>query len=229
MQYIQKQNQEPGDWSSWFTVPPNKRSFDYKADNSSMRNLRLAKSFLIEEQKGLCAYCQQTITVDNSSIEHVTAKEFNLELSTSYFNLVAVCKKNQIRDTYSREGKYHCDTSRGSNILPPIIFYSSAKSTTNNLNKFFKAYSDGSLVANHNLDPSIKMQVDAFIEILNLNHSNLMKKRGRDTLNGIIEASKSVTNKKSFWKSKYQSILNNPYQQFREYLLVYIGSKLGMN
>jgi len=64
MQFIQKQNIPPPNWDEWFTVAgnPGRRSFDYGADYTALTNLLHAKQYLIDEQYGLCAYCQQTIT-----------------------------------------------------------------------------------------------------------------------------------------------------------------------
>ncbi len=227
MQYIKKNNKEPDDWSSWFTVPPTRRSYDYGADYSSCPELHLAKSFLIEEQNGLCGYCQQKITVRDSSIEHVTPKEHNKELSTNYFNLIAVCKKQQIQDPITK--KLHCDSTRGSELISPIIFYANANSTATGLNKYFKAYSTGEVLAKDNLDAKTKNQVNAFIENLNLNHSVLKNKRAKDVLNGISIAANSVTDKQRFWRAQYNRILLNLGHPFREFLLVYIGPKIGLN
>jgi hypothetical protein len=46
-------------------------------------NLQNAQAYLIPEQNGLCTYCQQKIEIENSSMEHLTPKEHNKELSTS--------------------------------------------------------------------------------------------------------------------------------------------------
>jgi uncharacterized protein (TIGR02646 family) len=227
MQYIKKQNVEPVDWNQWFTVPPARRSFDYGADYRSCPNLNLAKAFLIKEQNGLCAYCQQKITVGDASIEHVTPKEHNKELSTNYYNLVAVCKRLQVPDPDTK--KLHCDSTRGSELISPIIFYANANSTATGLNKYFKAYSSGEVLAKDNLDAKTKNQVDAFIENLNLNHSVLKNKRAKDLLNGISLAANSVVDKHRFWRAQYKRILLDLEHPFREYLLVYIGPKIGLN
>jgi uncharacterized protein (TIGR02646 family) len=227
MQYIKKQNTEPVDWNQWFTVPPVRRSFDYGADFSSLPNLRLAKSFLINEQHGLCAYCQQKITIEDASIEHITPKEHNKELSTNYFNLVAVCKKQQVADPLTN--KLHCDSTKGSELLSPLVFYANAKSTGTRLNNYFIAYSSGEVVAKNNLETHTKSQVEAFIEILNLNHSILKNKRAKDVLNGISLAANTVADKHRFWRAQYNRILNNLSHPFREYLLIYIGPKIGLN
>jgi uncharacterized protein (TIGR02646 family) len=231
MQYIRKLDKEPTQWNKWFTVPPARRTFDYGVDYRSLNEIRLVKLHLINEQHHLCAYCQQKIEVDNSSIEHVTPKEHNKELSTSYFNLVAVCNKNQVKD-YST-GKLHCDKSRGSELIPPIIFYSNSESNINNLNHYFSAYSDGSITAKNSLPTIIKQQVEAFIEILNLNHSSLKETRAKVYLRGLTDAYSTLApgshQKNLFWRSRYEQILINRSQPFREFLLLFIGPKIGLS
>jgi uncharacterized protein (TIGR02646 family) len=230
MQYINKQDAEPADWDQWFTVPPNRRSFNYGQDSGSLPNLRKAKEYLINEQNGLCAYCQQKIEIENSSIEHVIPKEHNIELSTSYYNLVAVCNKNQIKDPETN--KFHCDRNRGSELISPIIFYSNSHSGSAKINCFFTAYADGQIVPKHNIKDNIKNQVQAFIDILNLNHANLLSKRAKDTLNGLTAAYKAIPDSNSqkgkYWNIQYNRLLSNVNHPFREYILIYIGNKLGM-
>jgi len=231
MQYINKHNTEPVDWNHWFTVPPARRTFDYGADYSALTNLNLAKLFLIEEQFGLCAYCQQKITLQDASIEHITPKEHNKELSTNYYNLVAVCKKQQVKDSITRT--LHCDSTRGSELIPPLVFYSNSQSTLHRTNKYFEARSNGEIVPKKNLDLNTYHQVESFINTLNLNHTNLVYKRAKDTLRGIIDAYICIPNgshqKAIFWRMKYQNVLNNPNQEFREFLLIFLGKKIGLN
>lgn len=229
MQYIKKQNTEPSDWNTWFTVPPNRRTYDYGKDSSSLPQLRSAKQYLIDEQNSLCAYCQQKIDINDSSIEHVTPKEHNKELSTSYFNLVAVCHKNQVKDHST--GRFHCDRDRGSKLISPIIFYSESQSASHRLNPFFRAYSNGEIIAKEDLPISIKNQVEAFIDTLNLNHYELKENRAKGVIRGLTDAysSSTTSHKKIFWKAQYDRVLNNHNHPFREFLLVYIGPKIGLN
>jgi uncharacterized protein (TIGR02646 family) len=229
MQYIKKQVNEPPEWYHWFTVPPNRRSYDYTQDSGALPNLRSAREYLINEQNGLCAYCQQKIEVEGSSIEHVISKAYNKELSTSYHNLVAVCNKNQVKDLVT--DKFHCDRNRGSRLIAPIIFYSNAMSNSDRVNAFFVAYADGQIVANPNLDSELKPQVEGFVNILNLNHQILINRRSKDALNGIISGFRAIPKcqRQNFLEVQYNRILHNPKHPFREYLLIYIGRKLGMN
>ncbi len=228
MQYIKKNDTPPTEWENWFKTGLGKRSFDYGNDYSSLRNLGSAKKFLIEEQHGLCAYCQQQITLDNSSIEHVIAKEHNKELSTNYYNLVVVCKTPP-KDIHT--GKLHCDKERGSKLIPPLIFVSNSDVNHSKNNAYFDAYADGTIVAKPNLEDVHKKQAEVFIDVLNLNHQNLKDKRAKDVLGGLITAYSSISkyqkDKNSFWQIQFDRILKNQKYPFRQFLLIYIAKRLG--
>ncbi len=233
MQYIKKQNTQPDDWDAWFTKATGERAYDYGKDNRSLTNLKEVKRFLLKEQNGLCAYCQQSlnlIDLSDSSIEHVIPKEHNKELSTCYHNLVAVCK-NPVKDFDT--GKTHCDKERGSKMISPLIFHSDADVTELKNNKYFVAYSDGSIEAKKTLSESDKKQAEAFIEVLNLNHTFLKEKRVKDILNGWIKAYQSIPvtdhRRNNFWTMKFQNLLLNKNQPFRQFLLIYIGNRIGLN
>ena len=230
MQYIQKQNIPPKDWEKWFTTGNNKRSFDYATDYSSLRNISRARQYLIDEQKGLCAYCQQKINSDNSSIEHVIPKEFNKELSTNYFNLVAVCKTTT-KDSETQ--KYHCDKQKGSTPISPIIFNSNADITLKNNSYFFLAGSDGRIRAKDKLPDEIRKQVESFIDIVNLNHKQLREKRTKDILDGLISVFQNLPKenhqKSTYWQVQFDRIYKNKSHPFRQFFLIYISTKLGRN
>ncbi len=228
MQYIQKQNTKPSNWNTWFTKGTGHRSFDYRADYSSLPNLKQAKNYLLVEQHYLCAYCQQKLTSETASIEHVIPKEFNKELSTNYHNLVAVCKDSP-KDNESK--RKHCDKERGNKLLPPFIFYSSSDVTNTSNSPFFKAYSDGQILAKDRISSEDKAQAEAFIEILNLNHTQLKEKRAKDVLNGLIAAFQLLPHhqRTNYWRVQFDRILLNKTQPFRQFLLIYIGSKIGIN
>ncbi len=228
MQYIKKQNLPPADWNEWFTKAAGGRSFDYGSDYGSLTNLSLARQFLIDEQNGLCAYCQQSIKIDNSSIEHVIPKEFNIELSTNYYNLVAVCRHpSKDPDT----DKLHCDKGKGSNLITPLIFISSSDVTDQKSNCFFDALADGQITAKHTLSQEHIKQVESFISILNLNHKILKEKRAKDVIDGLIAAFGSIQNhqKNDFWQIQFDRILLNKKHPFRQFLLIFIGRKLGLS
>lgn len=228
MQYIKKQNTPPDAWEDWFKKATGERSYDYRKDSGSMRQLLLARDFLINEQHGLCAYCQQSINESNSSIEHVVPKELNVELSTNYHNLVAVCK-TQLKDPGT--GRMHCDDEKGSKVITPFIFFFDSEATQQKNNQYFKADSNGKIEPKKGLSEELTKQVEAFIEVVNLNHSVLMQKRSKDIFGGLLDIYRSLPTwqKGTFWKEQYQRILKNPKQPFRQYLLIVIGTKIGIN
>lgn len=231
MQFIKKQDIPPPEWDDWFSTP-NGRSYDYKKDSSSMRDLPLAKRYLLNEQSGLCAYCQSKLNEDDASIEHIIPKSLNKELSTSYYNLVAVCK-NPIPDAQTK--KSHCDKERGSKPLSPLILYENAQVKKNNSEIFNHAYfrasgSDGYILVKATLESNIQKQAESFIEILNLNDERLMNKR-KEALEGIISILKSIPVKERghFWKVQFDRVMKNPKQPFRQYLLINIAPRIGKN
>ena len=174
MQYIPKQAVPPTDWEDWFTTATGRRSYDYKADCSALRDIAHAKAYLLNEQHGLCAYCQSALTIDQTSIEHVIPKEHNVPFSTLYHNLVAVCKSTSLDNI---TGKRYCEVMRGSQLLPALVFYGDAQVTTTKNHSYFTAYQDGYVNVKPRLQLSIANQASAFIDILNLNHSKLVEKR----------------------------------------------------
>jgi uncharacterized protein (TIGR02646 family) len=228
MQYIKKQHGPPVGWDNWFTKADGIRSYDYGRDYSALTQISQAKQFLIEEQCGLCAYCQQVISIENSSIEHVIPKEVNKELSTNYFNLVAVCKTQNKEEFTNR---LHCDKEKGSDMISPLIFLANCDVSATSNNSYLAAYSDGTIVPKPNLKYEIENQVISFINIVNLNHTNLRERRAQDVLNGLIEAYRSIPvyHRGSFWRLQFQRFLLDKNQPFRQFLLIFIGNRIGIN
>ncbi len=228
MQFIKKLVTQPADWDYWFTTTTNRRTYDYASDYSDLHHLRAAKHFLINEQNGCCAYCGQGISLDGSSIEHVVPKELNVSLSTDYHNLVAVCKK-PVKDPET--GKDHCDKEKGSRVITPFIFFADSDVTDKKGNTYFKSKSDGSIEANTNTTLSNWYQAQAFIEVLNLNHSLLRQNRAKDMLAGLLSAYIACPKgqKGIFWKVQFEHILKNKKIPYRQFLLNYIAGKIGVN
>jgi uncharacterized protein (TIGR02646 family) len=228
MQYIKKQNTPPPNWDVWFTTATSIRTYNYKADYDSLTNLIQAKQYLIDEQHGLCAYCQQTITNENSSIEHIIPKEFNIELSTCYYNLVAVCK-TQLRDPTT--GKFHCDKEKQSKLISPLIFVSNSDVTEIRNSSYFSAWADGTICPKSLLEHEQKIQAEAFISVLHLNHTLLKASRVKDVLDGIIAASYQIPKlqKRTFWQGQFKRILLTKNHPFRQFLLIFIAGKIGIN
>lgn len=227
MQFIPKKETPPMDWNLWFSTGTGIRSYDYKADYSALRDIVYAKKYLLEEQHELCAYCQKSLTVENASIEHVIPKEHNVPYSTNYHNLVAVCKDSNA----DGNGRRYCEPIRGSELLPPIVFYKDAEVSREKNNAYFKANRDGTISPKPNCLESKKKQVEAFIEILNLNHSSLVKNR-KNALDGILGPWYVISDnrqKQNYLRTQFDRVLNFEQIPFRQFLLIYLGEKLGIN
>lgn len=227
MQFIKKNETTPEEWEQWFTTGNGVRSFNYGADYQNLPNISQAKEFLLNEQSNLCAYCQRELKKEEASIEHIIPKSHNLELSTNYFNLVAVCKETSIDPN---TGRKCCEPERGNRLLPPIFYYQDAQVTQNSNHRYFVVYQDGTIAPKHDLKPEIKNQVQAFIEILNLNHSNLSEQRS-DMLKGILDVFVLLDKKEknNFLQAQMNRLLHNTSEPFRQYLLIYIATRRGIN
>ena len=186
-----------------------------------------ALQYLIDEQNGLCAYCQKEITVKNASMEHVIPYSQNQLISTLYHNLVAVCQ-NFTRDDKNRK---HCDKSRGNTLLPFLIFHKDFTAPDGECSFYFDTEDNGLIKArmydHTKMDWNIHMQVIAFIEILNLNHSSIKKKRSdmlRDWEVDIYDKPDRLI--KRFWMDKYDEYRNDFFAPFRQFFLIHIKNKL---
>ncbi|TAF73984.1 MAG: TIGR02646 family protein [Bacteroidetes bacterium] len=222
MQYIQKQEIQPDNWDDWFKTANGVRTFDYLKAQNNGSDLKSVREYLIKEQYYLCAYCQSKITIDNSSIEHVIPKSLNLELSTNYHNLVAVCK-NQIKD---ENGRLHCDKEKGSLPIVPYIFYSNSDVNIGVNNNYFRASNDGSIITKDNKNEIEYFQIKSFVDILNLNHTTLKNKR-KSAIFTLTSVYKKLSEhqKNVFWITKLNTFLANKSNPYRQFLLIYCQSK----
>jgi uncharacterized protein (TIGR02646 family) len=227
MEFIAKQPFQPQNWDLWFTDFNRIRITDYGEQSRNCPNLHIARSFLLQEQNYLCAYCQKTLTPENTSIEHVIPKSQNQEQSTQYHNLVAVCKTPQ--SDPADPHRYHCDKERGNKLLPPIIFYSDATCNYLRNNSYFVSRSDGTILPKETLPPPIYEQVKAFISILNLNHTLLKNSRNSILQPILMGAAKAGNNRQNYFLVQFDRINNNPSHPFRLFILSYLLNKLGYN
>jgi uncharacterized protein (TIGR02646 family) len=228
MQFIDKSHTEPANWNVWLTTGTGKRSYNYALDYSALRSISNAKQFLLTEQNYLCAYCQSKLTQQTASIEHFIPKSKNVNLSTNYHNLIAVCADSP-KDIYGRK---HCDKIRDNKLLAPIIYYNDSQVSSIRNNPYFTVYQDGTITSKQtSKDENTKRQVDAFIDILNLNHENLKSKRSQETLKPIMDIYLKLPNreKNAFLSNRFNQILADPTQPYRQYLLIYIASRLNIN
>jgi uncharacterized protein (TIGR02646 family) len=216
MQYIEKTPFEPPLWGSWCQTETRVTLYS----NLGGDGLRSMKQFLLQEQFGLCAYCQRERNVSDSSIEHVTPNSSNPNLSTHYHNLVAVCKDS----TKDAAGRKHCDKERGNKLLPPLIFYREAQVTAESFHGFLDAQWTGEVFP-RTTDPNnpLHKQVSAFIEVLHLNHTVLVSKR-REAMEKL--EAEAIDKDQTYWPTVFERILRDRQQPFRQFLLILIKKKL---
>jgi uncharacterized protein (TIGR02646 family) len=217
MEFIHKTPKQPKDWEYWFTLPTGRRTFDYKTDADAIVHMNAIRGHLLAEQNNLCAYCQSQLTLKNSSIEHFIPKSKNVNLSTTYHNLVAVCKS----PPKGFDGKQHCDKRRSNLPLPALIFYDDCKCKLTQGHPYFQSFQDGSIAANPNADKFFQIELSRVIEELNLNHSVLVNQR-KNLVRAIYEVWRDLPNyqKRDYMRVQYRRINEDLAHPFRQYLLM---------
>jgi uncharacterized protein (TIGR02646 family) len=102
-------------------------------DDSAWKNLYCKnelRSYLIEEQKQLCAYCERRIDGNNSHIEHIYPQSDNVTLRFEYDNLIASCNGDQcepsLKDDFQPEDINSCGHKK-SNKMDDDIFLNPVK------------------------------------------------------------------------------------------------------
>jgi len=95
------------------------------------------KTFLINEQKGLCAYCNQKIVPEKATIEHLICQSHNRNMELNYYNLYAVCEGSQGIKQKSHCDKYRANTAENDYFFPFILFEGCKTTSWNELNPFF--------------------------------------------------------------------------------------------
>jgi len=72
-------------------------------------------TFLVNEQKSICCYCEQKITIKESHLEHLLPQSLDTysEKLFEYKNLLCSCQRE-----LGKGEPRHCGNSKGSQILP---------------------------------------------------------------------------------------------------------------
>lgn len=229
MQYIEKLNWEPTDWNVWFTVTIDGRA-PFRTWNFRERQgfpdgeIDLVKQCLIDEQNALCAYCQKRIDLKNSSVDHLLPHSLNSIFSTNYHNLVAVCKDSSVI-----EGKAHCDTVKKSTPHPHLIFWNNALAGETKSHPYFLTIPyTGQVLAKDQNEINLKIQIDSFIEILNLDHQHLRDER-KEYFDPLYKnfVKMGRTQGINYCRLQIKEILNKPSQPFRQFLLISLHQLIG--
>lgn len=125
------------------------------------------RKHLIEEQNGLCAYCECRIEKDNSHTDHLKPKSIYPNLEFNYNNLVASCEgffpenKDRMNKTcgHRKDSKFDEDL-----FLDPTTIINIA-------NYFIYNKDTGEIFPNPNKCDNEQMQATYMIDLLNLNSS----------------------------------------------------------
>lgn len=164
------------------------------------------------------------LEASQASIEHFIPKSLNPTLSTNYHNLFAVCKSPKI-DPDTK--KVHCDKQKLDKLIAGIIYLNNAEQRQNNDGQFrnhswFKIQSNCQIAAKENLSDNDSVLAAQFIKVLNLNHSALVSRR-REKISLIDTYAVNPETR----QAEYKRLLNTAGEEFRQFLLIYLGQRLG--
>ena len=102
MKHINKSS-EPESFGSWKADNPDKTYALFPR-----KEKKTLKKKLIQEQGGICCYCEQSIILSNSHIEHFRPQDTYKDLSLDYNNLLCSCQKEPDKET-----PLHCGHCKG--------------------------------------------------------------------------------------------------------------------
>jgi uncharacterized protein (TIGR02646 family) len=142
---------------------------------------------LVNEQNGLCVYCNQKISTKSATIEHFLCQSHNPMLDLNYHNLYAVCKGNDGQKNASHCDKYRANVAGNDYFLPFFMFDNCLTINWDQINPFFDiefnrklGLVSGKIIAresNIKAYPPIKQRIEYTIKTLNLNTQILIDAR----------------------------------------------------
>jgi len=202
------------------------------------------RTSLIEEQKGICAYCMSRISNDWNSIlgkykteiEHYKSQDiFNgqngtEDLRLKYSNMLGVCNGN----AGNPQHKLHCDKSKDLERNKPLL-----PLTINPLNSNCEQLIHFNYLGEVTSEnPIIKRDL---IDVLNLNEPDLVKKRKiiiDEIKNNLIrlhnKQAKNQKEKLTDWKIKnikseiknWKALTDNQYKEYCQVAIYYLKKEL---
>lgn len=222
MRFIQKQNNTPPEFSAVVDGV-----LGYNALYNSQKQPLL--QLLINEQHGLCAYCNQRITPKTATIEHLICQSHNPTLDLKYFNHYAVCRGNEGQILTSHCDKFRANGSRNDYFIPYILFEKCLTNAWNSLNPFFdveynprtRLYSGKLIPRSANLSgyPNNQQRVQETIEVLNLNADILINAR-KTKWESVMQTRDGLG---LSWQDLFNYYLGmNPITDFSEFVLLAI-------
>lgn len=194
------------------------------------RDKKKLNDILIEEQGGICCYCQQKIielkrteSFGDSHNEHLIPQSVNEDLQTNYGNLFACCCFSK---GFSKQLQY-CGEAKKENLIYEFIKWVDCS-------RHFKYNIEGEIMPegcyrsfkefenNKRLLNSKQQKALEAINTLNLNQISLKEERKKD-----ITALITMLNKFSIEQvqAKMEEFNKKPYKRFIDMLLYYMKQK----
>lgn len=206
----------------------------------SDKSYKLLRQQLYEEQRGLCCYCMQKITIDSSSIEHFLPESIFPQNEVDYFNLFLACRYSD--GLSGKERKQYCDKAKGNILISKHInylHYDSSKNKTTKCEDLVKYNELGYILPNRTdlktlnsyyqnyeiLLPEEKVILGS-IEVLNLNCESLVNKRHKFIVSeGFTKKELEKISDPAFLKQKIEKI-EVVYPQFAGVSLYFLNERL---
>lgn len=200
MRYIDKSNRHAGFDEFVEELTPRLKGKDWSALKKKQNragikgnHVQLALfQHLLQQQQGLCIYCQQTIPVKSepyhsdtiAHIEHICAQLHCKDLIFEQSNLSVSCEGFNLSESTSTDyrrqfcGHYKDQTSKN-NVYDPSLFLN--PTTVKDIEDYF--YYDaaqGKISNNPEKEANSQISADYMIAILNLNNEDLQKMRAKE-------------------------------------------------
>ncbi len=196
--------------------------------NSLGSNKKLLLESLINEQHSLCAYCNQKISLETSTIEHLICQSHNPNLDLNYHNLFAVCKGNDGKTQTSHCDKYRANGKQNGYFFPFILFENCITTSWDNINPFFdiefnrkiRLVSGKIIPKESNVSgfPSIKKNIQNVIDMLNLNAPILIEAR-KEKWQSVLQTKQKMN---LDWRGLFEHYLRIKSTDFYEFVLIAI-------
>lgn len=155
MRHIKKSS-EPKKYSDW-----RKKNKPQNYGELSPEIKQHVKQALLTEQYHLCCYCEKSINIENTTIEHLLPKDKSPQKQLDYSNFLASCNS-----------KNHCNQKRGNEPLE-----------VNPLQKDIESKFQFFLTYRNRKTPVINIKGnEQVIKTLNLNDNTLQRQRGKTLL-----------------------------------------------
>ena len=161
MKYIEKSSVEPSSLSDWKAQDKMYKRAKAKWKRFGNPYKEEFKKDLIDEQGGICCYCEQKLKIDDSHLEHLLPQKFDSfsESLFDYNNLLCSCQK-ELKKGEPR----HCGNSKGSLydkdlLVSPLDIECEAK---------FKYNSDGTIESTDEASKETILHLQLDIDKLNI-------------------------------------------------------------